>query len=134
MRALLSRSYSDAARHGGLDPLDSFHQILVRIGVAEADVAFAIIAKGGAAQAGNAAFVQQIIGELFRFHTGAGDIGESVEGAAGQGAAKAGHLVETGAKGVAAAVEFSDHGVNSLLRAIKRGESGALCKAGGAGV
>ena len=47
---------------------------------------------------------------------GAGDIGEGIEGAAGQGAAEARDLVEPGNEGVAAAAELGDHGVHAVPR------------------
>ena len=85
-----------------MDAVDGFHQIREGIGVAEADVAIAILSEAAAVEAGDAGFVEQVIGEFARADASAADVGEGVEGAAGKGTAEAGDLVEAGDEGVAA--------------------------------
>ncbi len=78
---MLSRTCAGGCEQDRFDPLYGFHQVLVRVGVAEADVSLAVCAERGAAEAGHTGFVQQEIGGGFRVHTGSGDVGEGVEGA-----------------------------------------------------
>ena len=61
-----------------------FAQILLRIGVAETDVAIAIFAETASVEPGNSGLIQQEIGEFPGADSGAGDIGEGVKRAARQ--------------------------------------------------
>src|SRR4051812_41594264 len=113
----------------GLDAPHRFFEILKRVGVAEADVAFAVFAEAAAIQAGDAGFVQQYVRDFLRRHAGALNVGESVERAAGDRAVEAGDLVEALTDGVAASVELGDHRLDAVLRTGDGSNAGALGEA-----
>src|SRR5215469_7153609 len=64
-----------------LDAVQRLIQVLHGIGDAEAQIAFAVGAEGGAGQAGYAGLFQQRIGHFLRGPAGLADAGEGVEGA-----------------------------------------------------
>src|SRR5688500_10977782 len=71
------------------DARQRFLDVGERCGVAETQVAVAVAAEGGAAEAGDAGVVEQQVGELAARHAGAADVREGVERAVGKGAAEA---------------------------------------------
>src|ERR1035438_4024564 len=71
------------------DFLDSFHgfaQVLLGIGVAETDVAIAVLAEGSSIEPGDTGLIQQVVGEFARAHPGGGHVGKGVERAEWQSA------------------------------------------------
>ena len=67
---MLSRTCAGGCKQSGFDPLHRFHQVLVGIGVAEPDVALAVLAERRAVEARDAGFVQQEIGGGLRIDPG----------------------------------------------------------------
>ena len=49
--------------HRRLDPLQRLGEVLLGVGVGEAQVALAVLAEGGAGERGDAVLVQQVVGE-----------------------------------------------------------------------
>src|SRR5215472_7399447 len=92
-----------------LDPRHRLHQIVERIGVTETNVVLAVLAESIPAQACHPRLVQQKVGEFLRAHASPGDIGEGVEGPAGERAAESGNGIEALADGVAPSAELRHH-------------------------
>src|SRR5215469_5160734 len=108
------------------DTIGGFQKVFEGIGVTEPNVILAIFAESAAIEAGDPSFVQQKIGEFFRWNARAAHVGKGVEGAAGERAAKSGNLVQGSTESVAAPPEFSHHAFGGILRAGQRGDAGAL--------
>src|SRR5581483_313046 len=75
------------------NPLHSQHQILVRVGDTEPQIALAVVAKCGSAQTRDACLFEQPIRQSFRRQSGASDIRERIERTAGNGAPESGQRV-----------------------------------------
>src|SRR3990172_10534224 len=58
------------------DALDGLADVIDRIGIGEANVAFAVDAEAGAGHGGNAGLLQHPVLQRARVHAGAGDVGE----------------------------------------------------------
>src|SRR4030095_11973646 len=117
----------------GLDAAQRFLYVLGAVGVAEAQVAFAPLAEGGARKAGDAGLVEQAVGERFRRVTRGGDVREDVEGALRPRALDAWDLAQAVHDDVAPLPELRDHRVDRRVVALQRLGAGQLREATGAG-
>src|SRR5579872_1711959 len=124
----LRRSYRESGllnigsplRRHPADALHRFQDVFEGTSVAEAQVAVALGAETLAVETGDAAFVQEIVGERLRIHAGAFHIRENIEGARGHGEAETGNGIQAFNDRIAAALEFGHHGVDGILRSLKR--------------
>src|SRR5579883_2494949 len=100
--ALLKGGGAGPAFRGGADSPHGFLDVFERIGVAEAQKAFALLAEASSVEAGDAGVVQQIICEILRRHSRTLDIRERVESSGRKRAAEAGNPVQSLANRIAA--------------------------------
>src|SRR5688500_2253425 len=108
--------------------------VLRRVGVGEAQVAFAVVAERRSGEAGDARLVEEEVGQGVCGVASVGDTREGVEGALGGEAVYAGKGVQAGDDQVAAGAELGEHTVYAVLRARKGFDAGDMGGGAGAGV
>ena len=120
------------ARQRLADALDGAVDVLATVGVAEAQVALAVAAEGGAGQPADARVVQQVIGDLCTGAPERGHVGEGVEGAVRHDAAHAGDGVQPFHDQGAAGDELLAEPIGLVLRTGQRGDGARLREGVGA--
>src|SRR5262249_5302746 len=100
--------------------------VLGRVGVGKAHIAFAKNAEVGAADDRDAGVLEQRGSERLRLPAGALDVGEGVERALGRGAGHSRQAVQALDHDLPAPVELVDHLRHLVLRPLERGEAGIL--------
>jgi hypothetical protein len=98
------------------DAVDRLLDVGDRVGVREANVAFALIAEAGAGHQRDPGLVQQLVLQLARGVAGAGDVGKRIEGAARAHAAKTRERVQALEDHPAPVVECGHHPLDRVLR------------------
>src|SRR5207245_8761148 len=95
-------------------------QVLQRIGHAEAQIAFSVIAKRRPRKTSYSGVIHQRISQLLRFPARLADIGEHVERALGNAAREALDPVEPSYKDAARLLKFRAHSIHRRTVARKR--------------
>src|ERR1039458_6787959 len=117
------------ARRDFLNSGHRFLQVLLGIGVAETDVAIAVLAEAASVEAGDACLIQQEIRQFPGTDSGGRHVGEGVNRTARQSAAEPRNPVQAGDNDVAAPAELGHHGVDAIARPGERRDAGALREA-----
>src|SRR3989442_12947876 len=100
----------------GADAIERLLDVFDRVGHAEAQIAFAEVAKRSPRERGDAGVFEQRVGQFLRWPPGSLDVGENVERALRQAAGEPFDLVEAGDHNIPPFLELGAHRPDRLLR------------------